>query len=116
MPQVLYIEWDAPDVVGELRRGLQDRLEGARGVHASFSVRSKARPGSRRSCTGGGRPSLSPDPASPTMRRIPARITKKKAPPPPLHELEAEVMEEVWAQGEAPVRSVMEALNKGSRK
>ena len=25
-------------------------------------------------------------------------------------------MEEVWAQGEAPVRSVMEALNKGSRK
>ena len=38
MPQVLYIEWDAPDVVGEVRRGLQDRLEGARGVHASFWV------------------------------------------------------------------------------
>ena len=50
------------------------------------------------------------------MRRILARKTKKKAPPPPLHELEAEVMEEVWTQGEAPVRSVMEALNKGSRK
>src|SRR5512142_1125156 len=31
--------------------------------------------------------------------------------PPELHELEAEVMEEVWVQGEASVRSVMEALN-----
>ncbi len=31
--------------------------------------------------------------------------------PPQLHELESEVMEEVWAQGEASVRSVMEALN-----
>jgi predicted transcriptional regulator len=32
--------------------------------------------------------------------------------PPPLHELEAEVMEELWSVGEAPVRSVMDALNK----
>jgi predicted transcriptional regulator len=31
--------------------------------------------------------------------------------PPALHELEAEVMEELWKQGEASVRSVMEALN-----
>ncbi|HUO74503.1 MAG TPA: BlaI/MecI/CopY family transcriptional regulator [Solirubrobacteraceae bacterium] len=31
--------------------------------------------------------------------------------PPQLHELEAEVMEEVWAEGEASVRSVMQALN-----
>jgi predicted transcriptional regulator len=31
--------------------------------------------------------------------------------PPPLHELESEVMEEVWRQGEAPVRAVMDALN-----
>ena len=31
--------------------------------------------------------------------------------PPELHELEAEVMEELWAQGEASVRSVMESLN-----
>ena len=31
--------------------------------------------------------------------------------PPPLHELEAEVMEEMWARGEASVREVMEALN-----
>jgi predicted transcriptional regulator len=30
---------------------------------------------------------------------------------PPLHELEAEVMEELWAKGEAPVRAVMAALN-----
>jgi predicted transcriptional regulator len=31
--------------------------------------------------------------------------------PPPLHELEAEVMEEVWARGEATVRDVTNALN-----
>jgi predicted transcriptional regulator len=31
--------------------------------------------------------------------------------PPPLHELESEVMEEVWKRGEASVREVMEALN-----
>jgi len=35
---------------------------------------------------------------------------------PPLHELEAEVMEELWSQGEAPVRAVMEALNKRTSK
>jgi predicted transcriptional regulator len=37
---------------------------------------------------------------------IPDRI-----PPPPLHALESEVMEEVWRQSEATVRSVLEALN-----
>jgi predicted transcriptional regulator len=31
--------------------------------------------------------------------------------PPPLHELETEVMEAVWELGEASVREVMEALN-----
>jgi predicted transcriptional regulator len=31
--------------------------------------------------------------------------------PPPLHELEAEVMAEMWKRGEASVREVMEALN-----
>jgi predicted transcriptional regulator len=31
--------------------------------------------------------------------------------PPALHELEAEVMEQLWSTGEASVRSVMEALN-----
>jgi predicted transcriptional regulator len=31
--------------------------------------------------------------------------------PPPLHELEAEVMEELWRSGERPVRAVMESLN-----
>jgi predicted transcriptional regulator len=31
--------------------------------------------------------------------------------PPPLHELESEVMHEVWRQQEATVRAVMEALN-----
>ena len=36
--------------------------------------------------------------------------------PPPLHELEAEVMEEVWRQREAPVRAVMDALNARAKK
>jgi predicted transcriptional regulator len=36
--------------------------------------------------------------------------------PPPLHELEAEVMEEVWRQQEAPVRAVMDALNGRAKK
>jgi predicted transcriptional regulator len=35
---------------------------------------------------------------------------------PPLHELEAEVMEEIWSQEEATVRTVMDALNKRTRK
>jgi predicted transcriptional regulator len=35
---------------------------------------------------------------------------------PPLHELESEVMEELWSRGEASVRTVMEALNKGPGK
>jgi predicted transcriptional regulator len=33
--------------------------------------------------------------------------------PPPLHELEAEVMDAVWEREEASVRDVMEALNAG---
>jgi predicted transcriptional regulator len=36
--------------------------------------------------------------------------------PPPLHELEAEVMEELWRSGEAPVRAVMDALNRRTSK
>ena len=36
--------------------------------------------------------------------------------PPPLHELETEVMDEVWERGEASVREVMEALNAGADK
>ena len=47
-------------------------------------------------------------PLSPT--RDDARV------PPPLHELEAEVMEEVWVRGEASVREVMDALNAGADK
>jgi predicted transcriptional regulator len=35
---------------------------------------------------------------------------------PPLHELESEVMEELWSQGEATVRTVMDALNKRASK
>ena len=36
--------------------------------------------------------------------------------PPPLHELEAEVMDELWERGEASVREVMESLNTGADK
>jgi predicted transcriptional regulator len=36
--------------------------------------------------------------------------------PPALHELESEVMEELWENGEASVRSVMEALNRRASK
>src|SRR2546430_9066585 len=36
--------------------------------------------------------------------------------PPALHELETEVMEEVWKQGEASVRAIMDALNARTRK
>ena len=31
--------------------------------------------------------------------------------PPPLHELEGEIMDELWRRGEATVRDVLEALN-----
>jgi BlaI family transcriptional regulator, penicillinase repressor len=37
-------------------------------------------------------------------------------PPPPLHELEAEVMDTVWDLGEAPVRTVMDVLNRDASK
>jgi predicted transcriptional regulator len=35
--------------------------------------------------------------------------------PPPLHELEAEVMDEVWRRDELTVREVLEALNAGRK-
>src|SRR5258707_3910662 len=38
------------------------------------------------------------------------------AAPPCLHEVESEVMEEVWSVGEANVRSVMDALNERADK
>src|SRR5689334_1176971 len=42
-----------------------------------------------------------------------ARKRRSKAMvPPALHELEAEVMEELWRVGEASVRAVMQAANK----
>ena len=39
------------------------------------------------------------------------RGSAEAPPPPPLHELESEVMEALWAGGEASVRSVMDTLN-----
>jgi predicted transcriptional regulator len=50
---------------------------------------------------------------------MPARRAKTKQSepvPPPLHELETEVMEELWKSGEAPVRAVMDALNRRTSK
>jgi predicted transcriptional regulator len=36
--------------------------------------------------------------------------------PPPLHELESEVMEQLWRSGESTVRTVMEVLNDHAEK
>ena len=50
---------------------------------------------------------------------MPSRRAKSEpadAVPPPLHELESEVMEELWSSGEAPVRAVMDALNRRTSK
>ena len=44
------------------------------------------------------------------MARSPSPTT-----PPPLHELETEIMEEVWRQGETTVKLVMEALNRKAK-
>src|SRR5947209_18916422 len=37
--------------------------------------------------------------------------TGRTAAPPPLHELESEVMEELWRSGESSVRAAMEGVN-----
>ncbi|MDQ2727354.1 MAG: BlaI/MecI/CopY family transcriptional regulator [Actinomycetota bacterium] len=42
-------------------------------------------------------------------------VAKTKPGIPSLYELESEVMEELWANGEAPVRAVMEALNRHAK-
>jgi predicted transcriptional regulator len=49
---------------------------------------------------------------------MPPRRNSSRGEPalPPLHELEAKVMEELWASGEASVRTVMQALNKRASK
>jgi predicted transcriptional regulator len=52
----------------------------------------------------------------PTTHYTASYMAAKPHIPPALHELEAEVMGEVWRQGEASVRSVMEALNRGGEK
>jgi predicted transcriptional regulator len=38
-------------------------------------------------------------------------MARRRKPPPPLHELEAEIMDVVWDRGETTVREVMEVLN-----
>ena len=45
-----------------------------------------------------------------------SKTARQDSVPPPLHELEAEVMEELWRSGEAPVRAVMDALNRRTSK
>lgn len=46
-----------------------------------------------------------------TPRGRRASVRAMDAPPPVLHELEAEIMDEVWARGEATVHEVRDALN-----
>src|ERR1700747_3364814 len=41
--------------------------------------------------------------------------SRKPRVPPPLHELEAEIMEEVWRHDEITVKQVMEALNRRAK-
>ena len=41
--------------------------------------------------------------------------SEASASPPVLHELEAEIMEEVWRRGDTTVKLVMEALNKKAK-
>jgi predicted transcriptional regulator len=48
----------------------------------------------------------------PSKRRRPAREPAL----PVLHELESEVMEDLWSHGESTVRAVLERLNKRTRK
>ncbi len=50
------------------------------------------------------------------MARRGSNKSSRNDAPPPLHELESEVMEQVWSSGESAVRSVMEALNKRASK
>jgi predicted transcriptional regulator len=45
------------------------------------------------------------------MKPESSRTQERPSHPPALHELEAEVMEEVWQRGECSVREVMNALN-----
>jgi predicted transcriptional regulator len=45
-----------------------------------------------------------------------AKMAPREPVPPPLHELETEVMEELWRSREAPVRAVMDALNERTSK
>src|ERR1700756_3984373 len=41
--------------------------------------------------------------------------SRSRTAPPALHELEAEVMQEVWRQGETTVKLVMDALNRKTK-
>jgi len=41
--------------------------------------------------------------------------SRSKSPPPPLSELEAEIMEDVWERDESTVRDVLESLNRGRK-
>ena len=44
-----------------------------------------------------------------------SRKGRRADPPPALHELESEVMEQLWQSGESTVRAVMNAINKHTR-
>ena len=49
------------------------------------------------------------------MPTRPSKRSRATVIPPSLHELESEVMEQLWRSGEATVRSVMGALNRTSK-
>ena len=41
---------------------------------------------------------------------------RRESAPPALHELESQVMNEIWSRGDATVRDVLETLNRGRKK
>jgi predicted transcriptional regulator len=54
--------------------------------------------------------------AADRQSRVAMTIDTKKRIPPELHELEEEVMEEIWRHDETSVREVMETINRRSRR
>ena len=48
-------------------------------------------------------------------RTLPRMPRRRKTEPPPLHELESEVMEAIWRKGPSTVRMVLTQLNRGPK-
>ena len=87
-------------VLGELIRRGSGGTQATRARHDPTVAALSPRPAAGLRSAGGSEPSSGAP-----------RDRAKRAHPPPLHELEQAVMEEVWRREQASVREVMEALN-----